>query len=78
VFAGLKDESSCAYLVAETLRGNDGDLVADSLICLEVQGQLGVVPLNNDFGGLLHRLGANATHNCGCGIGVVELCSSAI
>jgi hypothetical protein len=46
----LKEGSSCPYLVAETLRGNDGDLIADSLVGLEVQGQLWVVPLNDDLG----------------------------
>jgi hypothetical protein len=53
-----------SYLVAETLRGNDGDLIADSLVGLKVQGQLGVVPLNDDLGGLLDCLGTNATHDC--------------
>lgn len=65
---------SRTHLVAETLRGDDSDLIADSLVGLEVQSQLGVVPLNDDLGGLLHRLGTNATHDCGCGrFGVVEL-----
>jgi hypothetical protein len=78
VFVWLKEGSSCPYLVTETLRGNDGDLIADSLVGLEVQGQLWVVPLNDDLGGFLHRLGTNATHDCGCEISVVELCSSTI
>ena len=55
-----------SYLVAETLRGNDCNLVADSLVGLEVEGQLGVVSLNDDLGGLLDGLGTNATHDCGC------------
>jgi len=49
-------------LVAQALRGNDGDLIADALVGLEVEGQLGVVPLNDDLGGLLDCLCANATH----------------
>ena len=49
-------------LVAETLGGNDGDLIADALVGLEVESQLGVVPLNDDLGGLLDSLGTNATH----------------
>jgi hypothetical protein len=49
-------------LVAETLGGDDGNLVANSLVGLEVQGQLGVVPLNDDLGGLLDSLCSNATH----------------
>jgi hypothetical protein len=53
-------------LVAETLRGNDCNLIADSLVGLEIEGQLGVVSLNDDLGGLLDGLGTNAAHNCGC------------
>jgi len=51
-----------AYLVAQALGGDDGDFIADSLVGLEVEGQLGIVPLNDDLGGLLDCLGANATH----------------
>jgi hypothetical protein len=54
--------SGKTHLVAQALRGNDGDLVADALVGLEVEGQLGVVPLNDDLGGLLDCLSANATH----------------
>lgn len=43
-------------LVAETLGGNDGDLIAKTLVGLEVQGELGVVTLNDDLGGLLDGL----------------------
>ena len=50
------------YLVAETLGGDDGNLITDPLVGLEVQGELGVVPLNDDLGGLLDSLGTNATH----------------
>jgi hypothetical protein len=45
-----------AYLVAKTLRGNDGDFIADALVGLEVECELGVVALDDDFGGLLHGL----------------------
>lgn len=65
-------ESSPAYLVAQTLRGNNGDLIADALVGLEVQGELGVVPLNDDLGGLLNGLGANATHLGGVVLVVVR------
>jgi hypothetical protein len=44
------------YLVAETLRGNNGDFIANALVGLEVEGELGVVALNDDFGGLLDGL----------------------
>jgi len=52
-------------LVAKTLRGNDGNFIADSLVCLEIEGQLGVVSLDDDLGGLLNGLGSDATHDCG-------------
>ncbi len=45
-----------SYLVAETLRGNNGDLIANTLVRLEVEGELGVVALDDDFGRLLDRL----------------------
>jgi hypothetical protein len=45
-----------AYLVAKTLGGNDGDLIAYPLVCLEVEGELWVVSLDDDFGGLLDGL----------------------
>jgi hypothetical protein len=48
--------SNSSYLVAETLGGDDGDLIADSLVGLEVESQLGVVTLNDDLGGLLDSL----------------------
>jgi hypothetical protein len=51
-----------AHLVAEALGSDDGDLIADALVGLEVERQLGVVPLNDDLGGLLDGLSANATH----------------
>lgn len=54
-----------SYLVAETLGSNDGNLIADSLVGLEIEGQLWVVSLDDDLGGLLNGLGTNATHDCG-------------
>ena len=54
-----------SYLVAQALGGNDGNLIADALVGLEVESQLGVVTLNDDLGGLLDSLGTNATHFCG-------------
>jgi hypothetical protein len=56
-----------SYLVAKTLRSNDGNLIADSLVGLEIESQLGVVSLDNDLCGLLNGLGTNATHDCGFG-----------
>lgn len=49
-------EGSKTYLVAETLGGNDGDLIADTLVGLEVEGEAWVVALNEDLGGLLDGL----------------------
>ena len=43
-------------LVAKTLRGNDGNFIADTFIGLEVEGELGVVTFDDDFGGLLDGL----------------------
>lgn len=51
-----EEAGKCLYLVAETLGGNDGDLIAYSLVGLEVEGELGVVSLDNDLGGLLNCL----------------------
>ena len=44
------------YLIAKTLRGDDGDLVADALVGLEVEGEFGVVALDDDFGRLFDGL----------------------
>ena len=52
----------CAYLVPQSLAGNDGDLIADALVGLEVEGELGVVALDDDLGGLLNSLRPDATH----------------
>ena len=49
-------------LLSEPLGGNGGDLITDPLVGLEVQRQLGVVTLNDDLGGLLDGLCADATH----------------
>lgn len=45
-----------AYLVAKTLRGDNGDFIAYSLIGLEVEGEFWVVSFDDDLGGLLHGL----------------------
>ena len=58
------------YLVAQALAGNDGHLIAKLLVDLEVKGELGVVTLNDDLGGPLDGLCANATH---FGVLVVDL-----
>ena len=50
------------YLVAQPLRRNDGDLIADALVGLKIERELWVVALDDDLGRLLDGLGANATH----------------
>ena len=50
------------YLVAEGLRGDDGDLLDDPLVSVEVEGQLGVVLLDDDPSSLLHGLCSDAAH----------------
>jgi hypothetical protein len=44
------------YLVAKTLGGNDGNLIANSLISLEVEGEFGIISLDDHLGGLLDGL----------------------
>jgi len=51
-------------LVAETLGSDDGNLITDSLVGLEVKSELWVVSLNDSLGGLLDGLSTNATHFC--------------
>lgn len=51
-----------AYLVPQPLAGDDGHLITQLLVDLEVERQLGVVAFNDDLGGPLDGLGANATH----------------
>lgn len=46
-------------LVAKTLGGNDGDLIADTLVGVKVERQPGVVTLDDDLSGLLDGLFAN-------------------
>jgi len=43
-------------LVAQALRGDDGDFITDPLVGLEVESELGVVSLDDDLGGLLDGL----------------------
>ena len=45
-----------AYLVAKTLRGNNRNLVAQALVGLKVERELGVVTLDHNLGGPLDGL----------------------
>lgn len=51
--------SGFSYLVAKTLGSDDRDLITETLVGLEVEGELGVVTLNDDLGGLLDGFRAN-------------------
>lgn len=52
--------SESGNLVAEALRGNDGNLIADLLVGVEVKGQARVVLLDDDAGSTLDGLSTNA------------------
>ena len=54
-----------AYLVPQTLGGDDSNLIANPLVGLKVEGEARVVALNDDLGGLLDSLRPYATHVCG-------------
>jgi len=54
-------QNSPGNLVAQGLGGDDGHLLADALVGVEVQRQASVVLLDDDLSGLLHRLGSYAT-----------------
>ena len=56
-----KARSAHIHLVPQTLAGDDGDFITNTLVGLEVQGQLWVVAFDYDFGGFLNGLRANAT-----------------
>ena len=55
-------ESQLGYLVAERLGGDDGDLLDDPLVGVEVESELGVVLLDDDPSSLLHGLCSDAAH----------------
>lgn len=63
-----------AHLVAKTLGGDDGDLIADALVGLEVERQLGVVTLNDDLGGSLDCLYSSIKKNPVSLILIIPLC----
>lgn len=55
-----------SYLVPQPLACNNGDLITNAFVCLKVEGELGVVALNDDLGRLFDRLCPYATHCGGC------------
>ena len=46
----------CKDLVAKTLRGNDGDFIADALVGFEIEGEFWVVAFDDDLRRFLHGL----------------------
>lgn len=48
-------------LVAQRLAGDDGDVFTHSLVGVEVAAQAGVILLDDDPGGLFHRLGPDSS-----------------
>ena len=52
--------SESSNLVTHALGGGDGDLVDDALVGVEVEGEAGVVLLDDRPGGLLDGLGADS------------------
>jgi hypothetical protein len=56
--------AEAGHLVAEALGGADGHLLEHLLVGVEVEGHARVVLLDDLPGGLLHGLGADATHSC--------------
>ena len=51
------------YLVAERLGRDEGDLLDDPLVGVEVKGQLGVIFFNNDTSCLLNSFGPYTSHD---------------
>jgi len=51
------------YLVTEGLGGNEGDFLNDPLVGVEIEGELGVVLLDDDTSCLLDSFGSDATHD---------------
>ena len=56
-------QSGTFYLVAERLRGDEGNLLNDPLVGVEIEGELGVVLLDDDTSCLLDSFGSDATHD---------------
>jgi hypothetical protein len=54
------------YLIPQPLARDDSNLIADTLVNLEVERELWVVSLDDDFSGLLNGFRTNTTHDCGC------------
>jgi hypothetical protein len=53
-------------------------LKSEYLVGVEVECELGVVLLDDDPGGLLHRLRTNATHLIYCNVWNASICGSSV
>ena len=53
-------------LISQPLASNDSDLIADPFIGFEVEGELGVVAFDDDFGRLLNGLYGKRLVSAGC------------
>lgn len=60
------NEAGSSYLIPQPFRRNNCNLITDSLVGLEIERELRIVPLDDDLGGLFDGLGTDATHACGC------------
>ena len=56
-----KVEGGKAYFITKAFRRNNCDFIADTLVGFEIECELRIVSLDDDLGGLLHGLGADAT-----------------
>lgn len=54
--------SSPSNLVSQWFCRDDGDLLNNALVGVEVQREASIVFLDDDLGGLLHCFGTHATH----------------
>ena len=70
------------YLIPQPLARDNSNLIAYTLVNLEVERELWVVSLDDDFSGLLDGFRTNTTHDCGCQksvsrmVGEVRKCES--
>ena len=59
----LELSSGIFYLVTERLGGDEGNLLNDPLVGVEVESELGVVLLDDDTSSLLDGFGSDTTHD---------------
>jgi hypothetical protein len=52
----VRIKNAAAYLIAESFTSNDGNLIANAFVGLEIEGEFGVIALDDHFGRFLDRL----------------------